>query len=155
LGTGAGAAALKPDAPPSGKLEAYQAYLQGRFYDARGNEQGLRQGIEQFALATRLDAKYALAWAWLGRTRTGLAIQHTEGAAAAEEVAAARIAVDTALALAPDMAYAHTANGYLLNNAELDWRAAEVELRRAVELAPGDGEAVFEYGNLLAVLGQV
>src|SRR5256885_2730306 len=46
---------------------------------------------------------------------------------------------DEALALAPDLAAAHSARGVLLRVADLDWRGSEAEYRRALELAPQVG----------------
>ena len=103
----------------------------------------------------QLDPRYAVAWSNLSdrldRPRYGL----PEGAPAAEAFAKAREAADRALALAPDLAAAHIARGYLLQSADFDWRGAEAEFRRAVELAPNDGEAKFILGDLLAALGEV
>jgi len=50
---------------------------------------------------------------------------------------------------------AHIARGRLLQNADFDWRGAEAEFRRAMELAPNDGEAKFYVGTQLATLGEV
>jgi len=60
--------------------------------------------------------------------------------------AKARDAADRALALSPDLADAHNARGDLLQTADLDWRGAEAEYRRALELSPNDARAKF---NLL------
>ncbi len=39
-------------------------------------------------------------------------------------------------------------------DADFDWAGAEAEYRRAVQLAPNYGEAMFSLGQMLAILGQ-
>jgi len=147
--------AAQSDRPPSGNLEAYNRLLQGRFYDARNTEADERKAIEQFTAATRLDPRYGLSWASLSSALTGLGEQWLEGAAAQEAYAQARAAADKALTLEPDLAAAHGARGYVLRIADFDWRGAEAEYRRALELAPTVGSMKFSLANQLATVGQV
>jgi TolB-like protein len=67
------AAPAQTDRPPSGNLDAYTSFLQGKFYAARNTEADDRQAIAQFTAATRLDPRYALAFATLSSTATGTA----------------------------------------------------------------------------------
>ena len=147
-------APVQTDRPPGGNLDAYTAFLQGRFYAARFVESDDRQAIEQFRAATRLDPGYALAWTELSRTATGTAARYLEGESAQKTYAQARDAANTALALAPDLAAAHGALGFLHLTADFDWAGAEAEYRRALELAPNDGKAKFDLGELLAARGE-
>jgi len=147
-------APAQTDRPPSGNLDAYTAFLQGKFYAARFTEPDDRQAIAQFTAATRLDPSYALAWAELSQTATGTAARFLDGEAAQRFYAQARQAAETALRLAPELAAAHGALGYLRLTADFDWSGAEAELRRAVQLAPNEGAGLFTLGNLLATLGQ-
>jgi TolB-like protein/Flp pilus assembly protein TadD len=141
--------------PPGGSLEAYNAMLQGRFHRFRETEADYRKAIEYYTHAIELDPRYALAWSGLSRAWTALGIEFLGGAPAQEAYAKARAAADRALALSPDLVAAHIARGRLLQNADFDWRGAEAEFRRAMELAPNDGEAKFYVGNQLATLGEV
>ena len=150
-----GHAAAQSDRPPSGNLEAYNALLRGRFYDARGTEADTRRAIEQYTAATQLDPRYALAWSNLSGAWTGLGEQWLDGAVAQQAYANARAAADEALALAPDLAAAHSARGVLLRVADLDWRGSEAEYRRALELAPQVGSMKYSLANQLATIGQV
>ena len=145
-------AAAQSEQPPSGNLEAYNALLQGRFYYPRGTEADIRKAIEFFAQATQLDPRYALAWSELSRAWTVLSGDFLEGAAAQEAYAKAREAADRALALSPDLAAAHNARGDLLQLVDFDWRGAEAEYRRALELSPNDAQAKFNLGAQLAIL---
>jgi len=147
-------AAAQSERPPSGSLEAYNALLQGRFYVQRSNtEPDARKALEYYTQATQLDPRYALAWSEQSRLWTALA--GLGGAPQQEAYAKAREASERALALSPELAAAHVARGYLLDNANFDWRGAEAEYRRALALAPNDAEAQFYFGRLLASFGEV
>jgi serine/threonine-protein kinase len=148
-------AAAQSERPPSGSLEAYNALLQGRFYISRGTEADVRKAIESFTQATELDPHYALAWSGLAEAWTNLGQVFPEGTPSQEAYAKAREAVNSALALSPVLATAHVAQGYLFQIADLNWRGAEAEFRRAVELAPNDGDAKAFLGNQLATFGGV
>jgi TolB-like protein len=148
-------AAAQSERPPSGSLEAYKAMLEGRFYHARATEADTRKAIEQYTLATQLDSHYALAWSLLSQEWVDLGGVYLDVAPARDAYAKGRAAADTALNLAPDLAAAHMARGFLLQTVDLDQRGAEAEFRRALELAPADAEARFFLANQLATLGQV
>jgi TolB-like protein/Tfp pilus assembly protein PilF len=149
-------AAEQNERPPGGSLEAYNAMLQGRFYYFRDTEADTRKAIEYYTQATQLDPRYVLAWSGLSRAWTDLAYKFLEEPAAGQEAfAKGREAADQALALAPELAAAHIARGLVLQLAELNWRGAESEFRRAMESAPNDEEAMFWYGNQLATFGEV
>jgi TolB-like protein/Tfp pilus assembly protein PilF len=148
-------AAAQSERPPSGSLEAYSALLQGRFYLSRDTEDDWRKAIDSYARATQLDPRYGLAWSELAQAWTTLAANDLGGASAQEAYAKAREAADRALTLSPQLAAAHVAQGYLLQNGDLDWRGAEAQFRRAMELAPNDGEAKYFLGNQLAAFGEL
>jgi TolB-like protein/Tfp pilus assembly protein PilF len=148
-------AAAQSEQPPSGNLEAYNALLQGRFFASRGTEADDRKAIEFYTQATQLDPRYALAWSELSSTWTGLGQAFLEGAPRREAFAKAREPVSRALALSPELATAHVAQGYLFQVADLNWRGAEAEFRRAMELAPNDGDAKFSLGTQLAAFGEL
>ena len=145
-------AAAQTDRPPSGNLDAYSAYLQGRQFEEQSTEADLRKAIAQYTEATRLDPHYALAWAAAARTRTWLSGEYLGGAEAARINVQAHLAADTALQLDPNLAAAHEARGELLSSVDFDWKVAETEFRRAVQLAP-NSQANEGYGVLLAALG--
>lgn len=149
-------AAARSARPPSGNLAAYSAYLMGKFYvNSRVDETDTRKAIDAFTTATRLDPRYATAWAGLSIAWTNLATGYLSAAPAQHAFASARAAADTALALGPNLANAHLAQGTLLENAESDLAGAEAEYRRAVQLAPNDDSAKFDLGFVLAKLGQI
>lgn len=143
------------DRPPSGNLDAYAALLRGRFHADRRTEADQRKAIEELSRATVLDPGYAEAWATLSRTWTGLTALALSGDAAQKAYSEARSAVETAIELAPDLATAHAARGYLLANSDYDWQGSEAEYRRAIALAPADDNAKAGLGRVVAAQGRV
>jgi len=149
-------ASAQNERPPSGSLDAYNAVLHGRFYGSRRTEGDYRKAIESYTQAIELDPRYALAWSELSLAWTALGADYIYGAAPVQEAyAKAREAADRALALSPDLAAAHIARGVVLQVVDFDWRGAEAEFRRAMELAPNDSEAKFYSGVQLATFGQI
>ena len=142
------------DRPPSGNLEAYTALLEGKQYYYPWTEADNPKAIEHFAHATELDPRYALAWSYLSRA-WGHTISWAESSTWPEIFSKQRSAADTALALAPDLAAAHIARGLVLVGADLDWRGAEAEYRRAAELDPEDGDAKLDLATMLAAFGRL
>src|SRR5205814_4102162 len=70
--------------------------------------------------------------------------------APAEVLPKARAALAQALELDETLAEAHAANAYIRAYYEWDWRAAEQEFRRALELRPSYADAYFSYSRFLA-----
>jgi TolB-like protein len=145
-------AAAQSDRPPSGNLAAYNAYLQGQFYDQRNTEADYRKAIDFYQTAVSLDPGYARAYAALGYAQIFLAdILHD---AQAEKVfAAARTSINTALTLNPDLGAAHSARALLLAFSDLDFAGAKAEFERAVQLAPNDLNLAASLAQMRAAFG--
>jgi len=135
-------------------LEAHNALLQGDFHGARLTPEDAHKSIEYYDEAIRLDPGYALAYARLSRAWRFLAASYLEGAEVEEGYARARRAAEQSLTLAPDLAEGHEALGGLRLTPDLDFAAAETELRRAVELAPADASARQLLAYILAAQGR-
>jgi len=149
------AATAQDDRPPSGSIDAKNAFLEGMYHADHGTESELREAIRSFETAVRIDPGYAFAYATLGVSWTSLGARFLEGEQQRAAFEEARKAVDTALRIAPNLATAHGASANLLVNAYLDWRGAEPEIRRALELSPASSRAQFIAALNLAALGQV
>jgi TolB-like protein/tetratricopeptide (TPR) repeat protein/predicted Ser/Thr protein kinase len=147
--------AMQTERPPSGSLEAYNAFLQGQFFERRGTEADYRKAIGFYTQATEIDPRYARAWSGLSGAWSGLSATFLDGISAQAAYAKSRTAADRALILSPELAAAHIARGQLLYMAHFDWRGSEGEYRRALELAPRDGRAQYALGVQLATFGQV
>jgi len=150
-----GAPAKSDAAPSNDNLAAYNALQQGTFYFRLSTEEGTRKATEFYGEAIRLDPRYALAYAQLSAAWRQLAATWLAGAEANEAYAKARNAAQTALSLAPDLAAAHEALGWVLLTPDLDFAAAEAEFRKAEKLAPADAGPKFALSFLFAAQGRL
>ena len=150
-----GAPAKSDAAPSNDNLAAYNALQQGTFYFRLSTEEGTRKATEFYGEAIRLDPRYALAYAQLSAAWRQLAATWLGGAEANEAYAKARNAAQTALSLAPDLAAAHEALGFVLVTPDLDFAAAEAEFRKAEKLAPADAGPKFALSFLFAAQGRL
>ncbi len=150
-----GAPAKSDAAPSNDNLAAYNALQQGTFYFRLSTEEGTRKATEFYGEAIRLDPRYALAYAQLSAAWRQLAATWLGGAEANEAYAKARNAAQTALSLAPDLAAAHEALGFVFVTPDLDFAAAEAEFRKAEKLAPADAGPKFALSFLFAAQGRL
>ncbi len=151
-----GAPAKSDAAPSNNNLAAYNALQQGTFYFRLSTEEGTRKATEFYGEAIRLDPRYALAYTQLSAAWRQLAATWLVGGGEANEgFTKARNAAQTALSLAPDLAAAHEALGWVLLTPDLDFAAAQAEFRRAEKLAPADAGPKFALSFLFAAQGQL
>jgi TolB-like protein len=132
--------------------EAYNLYLQGRFFWGKRTEEGLNKSVEYFQKAINLDPDYALAYAGLA---DAYFIQAWWGWIPLEEgFAWAKETVLKALEIDKNLAEAHTVLGALYTYKEWRWEESRKELELAVELDPNFVTAHHYYSELLDILGQ-
>jgi TolB-like protein/tetratricopeptide (TPR) repeat protein len=148
-----GGAVVQNDRPPSGSLDAWNAYSRGRFHDVMVNPDDSRAAIGFYEQAIVLDPRYARAYASLAVSWTTLGGTFLSGDEQREAYANARVAVDQALRLDANGAGAHFARGLLLQWEDFDWTGAQAEYQRAAELAPTDGLSLFGLGRMQGTLG--
>ncbi len=133
-------------------VEAYNLYLQGRFFWNKRTKNGLNRSIEYFEKAINTDTDYALAYAGLADAYFIQAywgwIEWNEGVAKSKE------AVLRALDIDKNLAEAHTVLGALLNYKEFKWEEARKELQCAIDLNPNFVTAHHYYSELLNTLRQ-
>ena len=119
--------------PATRNTEAHNAYLQGHFHFQRRNLEDFRKAVSYFDEAIRLDPDYALAYA--ERSEAWSLIGDLTGQ---RETAwpKAKSDAENAVAIAPELAEAHAALGWV--RFFIDWKFAEglSELKRAKELSP-------------------
>jgi len=132
--------------------EAHNAYLQGHFHFQRRNLEDYRKAVDYFDQAIRLDPNYALAYAERSEALTfigDLTGQHEPA------WSNARSDAEKAVAIAPDLAEAHAALGFV--RFIVDWRFAEGlnELKRAKELSPSNPTANDVLARLIVYLGRI
>ena len=129
--------------PGTSNPEAYRLYLQGRQLWYGRTAEGLKKSIELFQQAIAADPNYALAYSGLADTYNvspsyGIGISARQGRLLADEAARKALELDDSLS------EAHAAKGMALGLA-WQWKEAEAQLQRAIQLNPGNSSAHYFY----------
>jgi len=136
---------------PTENPEAYQLYLKGRYYAGRGTKEGLEKGIQYFNQAIATDPSYALAY-------DGLAYDYIIAdewtLSPNDSMPKAKEAAKKALELDDTLAEAHASLAVVNSCYDWDWRAAESEFKRSIELKPNYALAHEFYGLYLWSIGR-
>lgn len=114
---------------------AYDLYLRGRSQREQRNDTAFKLALADFDEAIAADTAFAAAYAALSETATVLGgATNSPQYPRMDLYARARAAAQRAIALDDSSPDAHVALGVLRANGEIDLRAAEAELRRALAL---------------------
>src|SRR5215510_10456204 len=132
--------------------EAYQLYLQGRFFANKRTPQSIQKAIEYYQQAIEKDPNYALGYAGLSDGYGLLAYYGAAPAPAA--LGKAREAALRSLSLDDNLAEGHNALGFVLAMADFDHQAAEREYRPAIEIDPNYTTAHHNLGVMLSRIGR-
>src|SRR3989440_7377737 len=133
-------------------VEAHNAYLQGHFHFQRRNIEDYRKAVGYFDQAIQLDPDYALAyterseaWSFIG----DLTGQHEPA------WSNARSDAEKAVAIAPSLAEARAALGWV--RFFIDWKVADgiTELKRAKEFSPANPTANDLLARAILYLGRL
>jgi TolB-like protein/DNA-binding winged helix-turn-helix (wHTH) protein/Tfp pilus assembly protein PilF len=134
--------------------EAYQAYLQGQYYTARGQDrEDLTKALASAEQAIKLDANYASGWAQRSQVLERLAriglIDGADGFRRARESAEKAISLD-----------AGSTTGYLTlalvqMNHDWDWEGADASLKKAALLEPGSAAVLGSRAHLARIFSRV
>jgi tetratricopeptide (TPR) repeat protein len=135
--------------------EAYQLYLKGRYHWNKRTGEGFKKGIEYFQQAVEKDPNYALAYAGLADSYALAGGVPGSPMSPSERVARARAAALKAVEIDDTIAEAHTSLAYIAHRFDWDWRGAEKEFKRAIELNPNYATARQWYGFFLATMGRM
>jgi TolB-like protein len=146
-------AAATSDAAPTKNLAAYDAYLRGRAAQTTSTAERRVDAIRYYEEALRIDPRYALAWAQLGRICAEI---FADGFDRSDEMAAkARAATDTALRLDPNLPEAHLALVSVRQSLDRDLAAAGRELDLAERLRANRAEVSAARADLAYANGQM
>ena len=132
--------------------EAYDAYLEGRYFWNQRTEAGFQKAIKYFNRAVEQDPNYAVAYA--GLADTYVLLGEYGFVPAREAYGKAREAAAKALQLDETLAEAHCTLAAVKGDYDWDWPGAESEFGRAIELNPGYATAHQWHGELLSDLGR-
>jgi TolB-like protein len=131
--------------------EAHNAYLQGHFYFQRRNLEDYRKAVTYFDEAIRLDPNYASAYAERSEAATMIGDLSGQGKI---EWPKAKVDAEKAVAIAPGLAEAHAALGWV--RFFVEWRFTDglAELQRAKELSLGNPTANDLLARVVAYVGR-
>jgi len=130
---------------------AQEAYLRGRYHYNRGDEVETRKSIDEFKDAIRLDPQDPRPLTGLAQAYIALADFYERPA---ETMPRARAAAEQALSLDATLSDAHAALGAVRFLYDWDFRGAETEFTRALELNPASPDAHVWYGVFLGQMGR-
>jgi serine/threonine-protein kinase len=141
-----------PSQIATNNVEAHNAYLQGHFHFLRRNVDDYRKAISYFDRAIELDPKYALAYAERSEAWSFIGDLTGQRATAWPK---AKSDAEKAVAIAPELAEAHAALGWV--RFFIDWKFAEglSELKHAKELSPANPTANDLLARVIVYLGRV
>jgi serine/threonine protein kinase/Flp pilus assembly protein TadD len=135
------------DAKPTDNIEAYDYYLRGVEHWNRGwlysDTQEFENAIQMFKKATELDPEFAQAYIRLSYTHSRMyffGIDRTE-----ERLTKARVAVERALQIQPDLPDAHLALAVYYYRGFLDYDRAEEIFKRVQRAQPNISPALLGY----------
>ncbi len=134
---------------PTDDLDAYEAFLRGRFHFAKGTPEDYAKSIEHYDRAIALDPEFAEAHAGLAETWGIWAILENP----ADRFPRARAAALRALEIDPTLADAHATLGFVYFFSDWNWTAAIEEFERAVALNPNSVSALQIASGALGNLG--
>jgi len=135
--------------------EAYELYLKGRYHlETKGSPEGWKKSVEYFQQAIEKDPGYALAYAGLADSYSMGHFWGAPPAAQKEAVSKARGAARKALQMDAQLAEAHISLGQIHFRYDWNWRDAEREFQRALDLNPNHPLAHQHYGAYLTAMGR-
>ena len=138
---------------PTGDLEAYDLYLQGRFAWNQRTGPALTEAVRYLEQAVARDSSFAHAWAALADAY--ILVVPYAGGSPADTWRKAQAAAGKALALDSTSAEAFTSLGYGNMIYAWNWQAAEESFKRAIAADPNYATGHHWYGDFLAGRGRL
>jgi len=133
---------------------AEQSYLRGRQFWSKQTTPALEEAIQYFNESIRRDQNYAPAYAGLADAYISLSERYDMDRHDTDALAKALAAASQAVGLDERRAEGHAALAVVMQQSEWNWKSAELEFKRAIELDPNYAYAHQRYAFLLAALGR-
>ena len=133
--------------------DAYTLYLKGRFYWNERTQQSVNKALKCFEKAAAIDDEFALAYSGLADCYNLLA--GFDWMAPDRAYPLAKSFSTKALEIDESLAEAHASLAVTLRNQLWDFRSAERELRRAIELRPSYAPAYHWLAGVVGSLGRI
>jgi serine/threonine-protein kinase len=133
--------------------QAQHLYIRGRYLMDRQTEQGILAAITAFEEAVARDPRFAAAYAGMSDGYNQLS--QFGYMAPSEAMAKARRAAEQALDLDPNLAEGHVSLAAVMEAYDWNWKGAEREYRRALDLNPYLPAAHLWFGMFLRDQGRL
>ncbi len=133
--------------------EAFQLYLQGRHAWKKRNEEGLQAAITYFEKALQKDEDYALAWAGIADTYSLMG--EYSNVSRRKYLPKQMAAIHRALELDNRLGEAHISLAISLMLNDWDWKNAEKEYKKGLELSPNYATGHHWYAEWLLFTGNI
>ncbi len=137
---------------PTEILEAYDLYLQGRYYWNKRLPKDLMKGIEYFHKALDKDSLYALAYT--GLADSYIILGDFNILPPNETYPKAKAAATRALEIDPLLPEAHLSLAYSTMHYDWNWTGTEKEFKIALQLMPNSSQAHGWYAMFLAIFNR-
>jgi adenylate cyclase len=135
--------------------EAYNLVLRGDYLTNRArNKDDIAMAIGYYNEAIALDPNYALGWAKLAAAYDRQAYIEAAPVGKSVAVTKAREAVQRALKIDPNLAYAHRMLGVFLFKLDWNWDAAYAEFERARKLDSSDVHLSANFARMATIFGR-
>jgi eukaryotic-like serine/threonine-protein kinase len=131
--------------------EAYELYLKGRYHVFKMKLPEAQTGISYFQQAIEIDPNYALAYVGLANAYRSFALS---GDMPAEFFPKAKDAAQKAVEIDDHLAEAHAVLGFTIFWYDWNWKVAENQFQRALELNPNSADAHWFYATFLSSMGR-
>jgi TolB-like protein/Tfp pilus assembly protein PilF len=152
----AGAVAVQLGASIEGRVvkdpAVHDLYLRGRFFAAQQTPAAVLRAGDLFRQGLVRDPRDPECLRGLAATEVWMASMGQKSPR--EAIRSARALIETAVAVDPNDGMGHLMLGYMLYANDRNWRAAEPELQKAVELSPNSTDVRNNYGYILLFRGR-
>ena len=132
--------------------EAYQLYLKGRYHLFKLTPPEIQTGVSYFNQAIAIDPNYALAYVGLANAYRSFSL--SLDMPSTEVFPKAKAAAQKAVEIDDTLAEAHAVLGVTIFWYDWDWKAAENQFKRALELNPNSEDSHWAYAGLLSTTGR-
>ena len=130
---------------------AFQEYLIGKHFLNQRTSESIQTSLQHFEKSIKQDSEFALPYVNLAYAYTLIGVAGYGSIPRDTSVTKAKTAIMKALAINETSAEAHAALGYIKFRIDWDWKGAEKEFKRAIELNPGYATAHEWYALFLAI----
>ena len=133
-------------------VEAYQLYLQGRYYVNKFTPDGFLKAIEFFDQAIAIDANYAIAYA--GRSFCYMNLRDFQWMPSSKSLPEGTRSADQALLLDNEISESYLAVGRIQLHYKWNARDAMASFKKALAINPNSAEAHVQLGLCLSLYGE-